>query len=55
MNIVIPYCTKVSSFDIIASHLGQSDKYFTSFPKIMSIYSTPCLNRSGPVACCHSQ
>lgn len=38
MNSVIPYCTTVSSFDIIASHLGQSDKYFISVPKTMSMY-----------------
>ena len=37
MNIAIPYFTTVSSFDIITSCLGQSDKYFTSVPKIMSI------------------
>ena len=37
MNIAIPYFTTASSFDIITSCLGQSDKYFTSVPKIMSI------------------
>ena len=38
MNITIPYFTTVRSFDTITSRLGQSDKYFTSVPKIMSIY-----------------
>jgi hypothetical protein len=38
MSILIPYFTTVISFDIITSFLGQSDKYFTSVPKIISIY-----------------
>jgi len=40
MNVAVPYFTDVSSFIIIiiTSHLGQSDKHFTSVPKIISIY-----------------
>jgi len=38
MNVSVPHFTAVSSFDIITSRLGQSDKYFTSVPKIISVY-----------------
>jgi len=38
MNVSVPYFTDASSFDIITSRLGQSDKYFISVPKIISIY-----------------
>lgn len=38
MNIAIPYFTTVSSFDIITFRHVQSDKYFSSVPKIISVY-----------------